>query len=149
MPELCSWITIYSLYNIPTSISVVLESAIYVFISMHDNSLHAFYVLHDSNIWGRVRHICVNKRATIGPDNGLSSGRRQDIIWTNAEILFIEPLGTNFSKIAIQTFSFEKVHLKSLRKLRPFSFCLNVILSGCQKYLYTESMHIFVKMGGF
>ena len=30
----------------------------------------------------------------IDSDNGLSPGRRQAIIWTNAGILLIEPLGT-------------------------------------------------------
>ena len=41
--------------------------------------------------WGRVTHICVNKLAIIGSDNGLglSPGRRQAIIWTNAGILLI------------------------------------------------------------
>ena len=32
-------------------------------------------------------HICVKKLALIGSDNGLSPGRRQAIIWTNAGIL--------------------------------------------------------------
>ena len=36
---------------------------------------------------GRVTHICINKLTIIGSDNGLSPGRRQAIIWTNAEIL--------------------------------------------------------------
>ena len=64
--------------------------------------------------WGRVTHICVNKLTIIGSDNGLSPGRRQAIIWTNAGILLIGPLGTNFSEIivGIQTFSFRKMHLK-------------------------------------
>ena len=39
--------------------------------------------------WGRVMHICVNKLIIIGSDNGLSPGRRQAIIWTNAGILLI------------------------------------------------------------
>ena len=34
--------------------------------------------------WGRVTHICVNKLIIIGSDNGLSPGRHQAIIWTNA-----------------------------------------------------------------
>ena len=57
--------------------------------------------------WGRVMHICVNKLSIIGSDNGLSPQRRQAIIWTNAGILLIGPLGTNFSEnlIKIQTFS--------------------------------------------
>ena len=48
--------------------------------------------------WGRVMHICVGNPAFIGSDNG----RRQAIIWTNAGILLIEPLGTNFSDILIK-----------------------------------------------
>ena len=50
----------------------------------------------------------------ISSDNGLSPGRRQAIISTNAGILSIGPLRTNFSEILIgvQTFSFKKLHLK-------------------------------------
>ena len=64
--------------------------------------------------WGRVTHICVGNIAITGSDNGLSPGRRQDIIWTNAEMLLMGPLGTNFSEILIEmhTFSFKKMHLK-------------------------------------
>ena len=51
--------------------------------------------------WGRVTHICVSKLTIIGSDNGLSPGRRQAIIWNNAGLLLIEPLGTNSSEIAI------------------------------------------------
>ena len=65
--------------------------------------------------WGRVTHICVGNLTIIGSDNGLSPGRRQAIIWTNAGILLIGPLRTNFSEIVIgiQTFSFKKMHLKT------------------------------------
>ena len=80
--------------------------------------------------WGRVTHICVNKLTIIGSDNGLSPGRRQAIIWTNAEIVLIKPLGTNFSEILIgnQTFSFKKMHLKiSSAKWRAFYLGLNVL----------------------
>ena len=73
--------------------------------------------------WGRVTHICVDNITIIGSDNGLSPGRRQAIIWTNAGILLIRPSGTNFSEILIgnQTFSFKKIHLKmSSAKWRPF-----------------------------
>ena len=51
--------------------------------------------------WGRMTHICVGNLNIIGSDNGLSPGRRQAIIWTNAEMLSIEPFGTNFSEILI------------------------------------------------
>ena len=80
--------------------------------------------------WGLVTHICVGKLAIIGSDNGLPSGRRQAIIWTNAGILLIRPLGTNFSEILIatETFSFKKMHLKiSSTKWRPFCLGLNVL----------------------
>ena len=64
--------------------------------------------------WGRVTHICVSKLSILGSDNGLSPGRRQAIIWTNAEILLIGTLGTNLSEILseIHAFSFKKMHLK-------------------------------------
>ena len=59
-------------------------------------------------------HICVSKLTIIGSDNGLSPGRRQAIVWINAGILLIEPLGTIFSEILIKihTCSFKKMHLK-------------------------------------
>ena len=61
-----------------------------------------------------MTHICVGKLTIIGSDNGLSAGRRQAIIWTNAGLLLIRHLGINFSEILIgvQTFSFKKMHLK-------------------------------------
>ena len=80
--------------------------------------------------WGRVTHICVNKLTIIGSDNGLSPGQRQAIIWTNAGILLIGPLGTNFSEVLsdIHAFSFKKMHLKmSSAKWRPFCLGLNVL----------------------
>ena len=43
----------------------------------------------------RVTHICVSNLTIIGSDNGLSPGRRQAIIWTNAVILLTGRLGTN------------------------------------------------------
>ena len=38
----------------------------------------------------------------IGSDNGLPPDRRQAVIWTNAGILLIGPLATNFSEILIE-----------------------------------------------
>ena len=37
----------------------------------------------------------------IGSNNGLSPGRHQAIIWTDAGILLIRTLGTSFSEILI------------------------------------------------
>ena len=53
-----------------------------------------------------MTHICVGNLNVIGPDNGLSPGRRQAIIWTNAGILWIGPLGTNVSEILIEILIF-------------------------------------------
>ena len=87
---------------------------------------NVFYLTH----WGRVTHICVRKQAIVGSDNGLSPDRRQAIIWPNAGLLLIGPLGTNFSEILIEilTFSFKKIRLKvSSVKRRPFCLGLNVL----------------------
>ena len=81
--------------------------------------------------WGLVTHICVGNLTIIGPDNGLSPGRRQAIIWTNAGILLIRPLGTNFSELLVEIliFSFKKIHLKvSSAKSRPFCLGLNELI---------------------
>ena len=77
--------------------------------------------------WGRVTHICVGKLTIIGSDNGLSPERRQAIIWTNAGILLIGPLGTNFSEILmeIQTFSLKKIRLQ-MSSAKCCSFCLGL-----------------------
>ena len=80
--------------------------------------------------WGRVTYICVSELTIIGSDNGLSPGWRQAIIWNNAGLLLIEPLGTNFSEIliGIQTFSFKKMHLNmSSAKWRTVCLGLNVL----------------------
>ena len=78
---------------------------------------YTFKITAGTNVlthWGRVMHICVGKLTIIGSDNGLSPGRRQAIIWTNAGLLLIWPLGTNFSEflIEIQIFLLNKIGLK-------------------------------------
>ena len=58
-------------------------------------------------------------------------GRRQAIIWTNAGILLIGPLGTNSSEIliGIRTFWFKKMRLKmSSGKWRPSCLGFNVLM---------------------
>ena len=52
--------------------------------------------------WGRVTHICVSKLTIIGSDNGLSPGRRQAIIWTNAGVSLIG----HFNEISIEIHTF-------------------------------------------
>ena len=82
--------------------------------------------------WGWVTHICFSKLTSIGSDNALLPDWHQAVIWTNAGILLIGPLGTNFSVILIEihTFSFKKMHLKmSSGKWRPFWSGLKVLIS--------------------
>ena len=45
-------------------------------------------VVHILTHWGRVTHICVSKQPIIASDNGLSPGRRQATVGTNAGILY-------------------------------------------------------------
>ena len=77
--------------------------------------------------WGQVTHICISKLTIIGSDNGLSPKRRQAIIWTNAGILLIGSLGTNFGEILteIHIFPLKEMHLKT--KWQPFCLGLNVL----------------------
>ena len=139
--------------------------------------MHVLFVYKDTNYsagwsdclslthWGRVTHICVDKLTSIASDNGLSPGWRQAIIWTNAGILLIGSLGTNFSEflIAILTFSFKKMRLKvASAKWRPFCLGLNELpdqgfdnenmLYGktqCKIYLWYICVHVTVILLGF
>ena len=94
--------------------------------------------------WGRVTHICVSNLTIIGSDNGSSPCRRQAIIWTNAGILLIGPLGTNYSEIFIEihTFSFKKMHLKmSSGKWLPFCLGLNMLTATHVFRLLSHTIH--------
>ena len=102
-----------------------------------------FWLTHSS----RVTHKCVSDLTSIGSDNGLSPGRRQAIIRTNAGILLIRPLGTNFSEFLVEIliFSFNKMRLKVLSaKRRPFCLGLNELryqLSFLQRVQLTISQN--------
>ena len=64
----------------------------------------------------------MRKLAIGGSDKSLSPGRHQAIILTNAGILLLWSLGTNFSEILIEihTVSFKIMYLKMSGKWRPF-----------------------------
>ena len=105
-------------------------------------------LLVPSTKWSPVTHICAGKLTIIGSDNGLSPGRRQAIIWTNAGILVIGPLGTNFSEIliGIPNIFIKKMYLKmSSAKRRPFVSASVYQLSGVQWHLLW--LEILVKTG--
>ena len=80
----------------------------------------------------------------ISSDNGLSPGWHQAIIWTNAGILFLEPVETNFSEILIEihTFSCKKMHLKmSSGVWQTFYLGLNVL----RKIIYSACTRILLR----
>ena len=118
----CSFIMIC--FNMIKYISIMTHIAFIWLVCPHTSG----YLTH----WGRVMHICIGKLTIIGPDNGLSPGRRQAIIWTNAAILLIGPLGTNLSEFLneIQTFPLKRIRLKMLSaKCCLFHLGLNVLTS--------------------
>ena len=91
-------------------------------------SLMITYLTH----WGRLPHtgIYIGNLTIIDSDNGLSPGRRQAIIWTNAGILLFWILRNKFqwNLNRIHIFSFKKMRLKvSSAKWWPFCFGLNVL----------------------
>ena len=91
----------FSILNVAITKAVILE---WLYIQIHSNL----------TLLGRVTHICVAYLTTIASDNGLSPSRHQAIIWTNAGILLIRPIGTNFnfnrnSLIFIQENAFKDV----------------------------------------
>ena len=107
---------------------------------------HIFNATH----WSWVMHICISMITIIGSDNGLSLGQRQQaIIWTNAGILLIGPLGTNFGEILIEihSFSFNKMHKMSTGKWRTFCLGLSVLtywgLKEMTAILLTTIWHVF------
>ena len=76
--------------------------------------------------------IYIGSLTIIGSDNGLLPGGGQTNIWTNAVILLIGPLGTNFIEILIKihTFSFKKMHLK-MYKSSKFDLCWSLYCCAC------------------
>ena len=99
--------------------------------------------------WGRVTHIWVGKLTSIGSNNGSSPGQRQAIIWTNAGILLIEPVGTNFSElfIEIKAFSLTKLHLKmsfaKVAAILSWPQCVN------GNVLYWDVVHVSSEAGWY
>ena len=84
--------------------------------------------------WGWKMNICISKSTNIGWDNGFLPRRHPAIIWTNAGIFLIEPLGTKFSEILFEfhTFFLKKMHLKmSSTKWGPFCLGLDVNSYSC------------------
>ena len=105
---------------------------------IHSGSKTHCSVVYGLTHWDRVTHLCHIELTIIGSDNGLSPGRHQAIIWMTARVLLIRTLGTNFSEIwsEIFTFSFNIMHLKMSSKWSQFCPGLNVLISGTWEYVY-------------
>ena len=99
--------------------------------------------------WGWVKHNIVH---VTGSDNGLSPGWLWAIIWTNAGILLIELLGTNFIETLIKsyTFAFRKMHLKMLSgKWRPFCLGLNILTFEHAEFISRKYRKAFIFFIGY
>ena len=89
-----------------------------------------------------MTHICISNLTTFGSDNGLSPGRRQANIWTNAAILLIWTLGTNLSELLIKTITFslknafEHVVCFETAAILPRPQCVKIYVCYCwYKYM--------------
>ena len=99
-----------------------------------------------------MTHICLSKLIIIAPDNGMLPGWCLAVISTNAGILLIGPLGTNFSEILIEihTFSLKKIHLKMPSgKWRPFCLSLDVLNSLAIMRDHLEFTHKQLETHGY
>ena len=90
--------------------------------------------------WDQVTHICISDLTIIGSDNGLSPSWCQAIIWTNAGLLLIGPLVTNFN-LNMKTF-FEENALENVgSKMAAFCLSLNVLNLPCSLHDYIIKSH--------
>ena len=111
-----------------------------------NDCLHFIAICSSLTHWSRVTHLCVSKLTSTASDNGLSPGRRQAIIWTNARILLTGHIGTYFSEILIEIliFSFMKMRLKvSSGKWRPFCLGLNALSFIHRKWMQHIKWHTY------
>ena len=85
-----------------------------IFFVKHRSLGPVFYSWPHVSCNDRLRINSFRKIFNLSSDNGLSPGRHQAIIWTNAGILLFEPRGIRLSEllIEIKTFLFTETHLK-------------------------------------
>ena len=114
------WVQVVAAHHPKFGNVIVKRNFHFIFLNENSIIMIVFYVLTH---WGWVMHICVGNLTIVDSDNGLSPGRREAVIWTNAGILLMEPFRTKLGEIVIKilTFSFKKMHLiVSSAKWRPF-----------------------------
>ena len=78
--------------------------------------------------YGRETHICASKLGAIDSDNGLSPVRCQVIIWTNAGLIPIGPLGSYLSEIVIKAIFIQEKAVEMSAKQKPFHPGFNVLI---------------------
>ena len=103
----------------------------------NENENCSFNKMHLKILFGKWHPFCLGltvltqlhiyasvKWVSIGSGNGLLSVRHQAIAWTNADLLSIEHLGTNFSEIRIKIWhsSSMKMYLK-MSSVKWWPFC--------------------------
>ena len=89
-----------------------------------------------------MTYICISKLTTIGSHNGLSLERRQANIWTNAGILLIGTLGTNFSEILIRIFIQENAFENGVCEMASICLGLNVLILLLTKIAQKDKMWV-------
>ena len=108
---------------------------------------HCYHPFSDSRDTYLTKNYYENYSPKMVPTNptgswtSLSPGRRQIIIGTNAGILMIGPIGTTFSEIliAINIFSFKKMHLKLLSAIHYWTPDMLLHLRDTQpRHLYAK-----------
>ena len=89
-----------------------------------------------------MTHICVRKLTIIGSDNGLSPGRRQAIIWTDAGLLLIGTLGTNSSEILVEIYIFPLIKKSFGNVIRTFFGQLQCVKCRSRACIYIYVINI-------
>ena len=84
-----------------------------------------------------MTHICVGDLTIIGPDNGLSPGRRQAIIWTNAGILLIGPALVSKGQISIW-------HICLILKLALYKYHIIIIIIMRNKLQWNFNRYSYI-----
>ena len=99
--------------NIKHTVQAFLGACCTFFLAILWQALYLFDAASYLTYWGRDTHMCVSNLVIICLDNGVSPGRRQAIISTNADIFLIRPLTSHFSQRFVEIiFLFKKMPWK-------------------------------------
>ena len=85
-------------------------------------------------------YFCISKLNIIGSNNSLLPVGRQTIIWTNAGILLIVPIGTIFNEIVIEIYIFIQEYLFEI------VVCKMVAILSRPQFVNMNCDHWYVKI---